>query len=233
MNLLELFKKLSYTHLSELSIGGEGSGQVPEEHIPKLVQRNNEGLLAMYARFPLRIKTLTLQTYAAINEYYLLSENSVSAAAPTPYIIDTVLSPFGDDILMIDSIVDAEGETVPFNDPNEETSWHITGYDSISIDAPEDDLLFKIRYRAKPDEIVYGPPTAETTIIPIPRILESALMCYIAGHIYGNMSMEGAMVKSQHFLDMYETYCQDVENRNLLNSSPGFTNQKPELRGWP
>lgn len=234
MTLIEIFKKLSYSHLSELSIGGEGSGLIPDKHQPKIIQRINEGLIALYARFPLRIKTLDLQTYAAINEYHLHSDYATgSTADPLPEYLYILTEGFADDILMIESIVDEDDEVVPLNDANDEDSWHVVGNHILSVNEPEDDLVYRIRYRAAPDEIEFGPPVPKTEVIPIPRILEAALIAYVAGQIYGNMSMEGALAKSQHFLDMYENECKIVEERDLLNSSPMFTNQKPKLNGWP
>lgn len=236
MTLEELFKKLSYTHLSELSISGQGSGQVVEEHQPKLIQRANECLHALYARFPLRIRTIVLETYAAVNEYFLRPDFALFSGSMETYkyIIDTDDIPFPNDVLMIESVVDEDGELIAVNDANDDDSWHFTGYDSLSIDEPVTGDRFKIRYRAEPDEIPFGPYVdIKNTVIPIPRVLEAAMLAYIAGHTYGNMSMEGAMAKSQNFLDMFENECKIVEERNLLNSSMGNTNLKPQLNGWP
>lgn len=236
MDLAASFKKLSYTHLAELAISGEGSGQVVEAQQPKLIQRINEGLLELYGRFPLRIRTLTLQTYALVNEYYLRPDYALFSGSSKEYkyIIDTNTVRFPNDLLMIESIVDANGEPVVFNDANNDDSWHITGYDSISIDSPLDDTLFKIRYRAMPDEIPFGPYEAiKATPIPLPRTLEAALLAFVAGKIYGNMSMEGAVAKSQNFFVEYENQCKIIEERNFLNSSFSNTNLKPQLNGWP
>ncbi len=235
MTLAEFFSKLSYSHLSELAISGNGSGQIVDADQPKIVQRINEGLLKFYARFPLRIKTLSLMTYAAVNEYYLRPDFALNSDSleEYKYIIDTVLVPFPNDLLMIESIVDSDGDPVPLNDADDEDSWHTPSYDSITIDAPVTGDLFKIRYRAMPVEISLGPIEATEVTLPIPRILEAALLAYVAGQIYGNMSMEGAMAKSQHFLEMYEDECKIIEERNLLNSSYSNTNIKPQLNGWP
>lgn len=236
MTLADLFKKISYTHLSELSISGEGSGQIVEAHHPKVIQRINECLLALYARFPLSIRTLIIETYAEVNEYSLRPEYALNSGSSQEYkyIIDTALLPFPNDVLMIDSIVDEDGESIVLDDANEEESWHTISYDTMSIDAPFSGERFKIRYRAMPSEIAFGPwETIKTQVIPLPRVLEASLLAFVAGHIYGNMSMEGALAKSQNFLDMYENECKIVEERNLLNSSAGNTNLKPQLNGWP
>lgn len=242
MILAELFKKISYTHLSELSISGEGSGQIIEAHHPKMIQRINECLLALYARFPLRIRTIVIETYAALNEYSLRPEYALFSGSLEfyKYIIDTNALRFPNDVLMIESIVDEDGEPIGLDDANDDKSWHTISYDTLSIDAPFSGERFKIRYRAMPDEIVFGPwddvglvTGIKNQVIPIPRTLEAALLAFVAGHIYGNMSMEGALAKSQNFLDMYENECKIVEERNLLNSSPGNTNLKPQLNGWP
>lgn len=235
MTLDEFFKKLSYTHLAELSISGEGSGQIVEAHQPKLITRANEGLVALYARFPLRIRTVEIETYASISEYYLRPEFALfsDSEETIKYIIDTEDVPFPNDVLMIESITDEDDYAVPLNDRNLAESWHLTGYDTLVIPSPADADRFRIRYRALPTEIQFGPQDLASVTVPIPRILEAALLAFVAGKIYGNMSMEGAMVKSQNFLDAYENECKIVEERNLLNSSINTTNLNPKLNGWP
>lgn len=234
MKLGDFFKKLSYSYLSELAIGGSGSGQIPDSEKPKVLMRINEALIMLYTRFPLRMKILTLQTYAAVNEYVLSQENMVGAIpAPTyPYII----SSFTGDILMLDSITDAEGNVIPVNDENEEESWHVVAndpYPVLNVVEPEDGATFVVRYRAMPPEVTLGPAVDKDTLIPVPRHLETALLCYVAGLVYGNMSIEGGLAKSQNFLDMAENEMKIVEERNTLNTSPAFTNQKMKLNGWP
>lgn len=235
MTLDKVFQKLSYTHLSELAISGHGTGQIVDESQPLVIMRINEGLMALYARFALRRKTLTLRTYEAITEYFLRPEfalNSGSAEDPK-YIIDTVSEPFPDDILMITDIINEDGETLAINDRNNEDSWHFNGFDALVLAEPEADKYFVIRYIVAPEEIDLGPGDPKLVEIVLPRVLEPALMAHVAGHIYGNMSMEGAMAKSQHFLDMYENECKIVEERNLFAFSISSTNTNPAINGWP
>lgn len=234
MKLGDFFKKLSYSYLSELAIGGSGSGQIPDPEKPKVLMRINEALIMLYTRFPLRMKILTLQTYAAVNEYVLSQENMIGATPAPAY--PYITSSFAGDILMLDSITDAEGNVIPVNDENEEESWHVVAndpYPVLNVVEPEDDATFVVRYRAMPPEVTLGPVVDKDTLIPVPRHLETALLAYVAGLIYGNMSIEGALAKSQNFLDMAENEMKIVEERNTLNTSPAFTNQKVKLNGWP
>lgn len=235
MKLADVFKKLSFSYLSELSISGEGSGQIVEEHRPKIIQRINEALLTLYTRFPLRVKTLTLETFSTVNEYYLRPEYAVTSDSVEAirYIIDTEQMPFANDILMIENIVDVDGFSVPFGDAESECSWRLPQYDTIVIDAPIDATRFRIYYRAMPEEVPFGPLNPNNVEIRLPRILENALLAHVAGNVYGNMSMEGALAKSQNFLDTYENECKILEERNVLNTSIAHTNIKPKLNGWP
>lgn len=243
LTLADTFKKLSYTHLSELSISGMGSGQIPEAHRPKLIQRINEALVALYTRFPLRTKVVEILTYSTINEYVLAPEFSSygdpDSEEEIRYIIDTEELPFPDDILMVESItgLDAEGEryTAFLNDRNQSTSWYVMSQDPITLytDSPVADKSFWILYRALPDEIDLVPADPKAVRIRIPRTLEAALLAFVSGKIYGNMSMEGSLAKSQNFLDEYENECKIVEERNVLNSSEIPTNLSPKINGWP
>lgn len=234
MNLRQCFQKLSYTHLSELPIVGEGSGEIPEEHYPKIIARVNEALLALHARFHLQRKKLTLQTFEGLEEYFLDSMHAVSENADPAFIIDSVEKPFQNDILMILVIKDKEGCEVPLNDRVADCSWFTTRPDTLLIPNAEEGKQFSIWYSAAPEEITFGPGLSlSDTRIPLPRILEPALLAYIAGHIYGNMSMETAMVKSQHFLDMYEMECKTVEALNVLNTSITPTNDRIRENRWP
>ena len=235
MTLDDFIKTLSYTHLSELHLGGEGMGEIPAENLPKLFTRIDAGVLALHARFALRKKTLTLMVYDEVTDYVLAPDFAVSSASlePYKYIVDTVLNPFPNDILMITDVLDDDKIWQPINDANMCNSWYRKSFDTLTANNLKAGDLYTIRYNSVPPKIGFGRVDMKQVRVDIPRTLEEALLCYVAGHVYGNMSMEGAMTKSQHFLDMYENECKILEERNLLTLSESNTNINPKINGWP
>ena len=60
MEVLELFRRLSYGELSNLSLGSEGVGAIKDEERGKLISHTNEALLRLHGRFLLRENILFL-----------------------------------------------------------------------------------------------------------------------------------------------------------------------------
>ena len=107
MKLEDLFSRLSYGELSNLSIGNEGRGSIKEEDIPKLVAHVNDGLTRIYSRFVLCTKQLLIEQVQHITNYHLITKYAESAGAdvPWPYIKDLPGNLFkGDVIRMADHI---------------------------------------------------------------------------------------------------------------------------------
>lgn len=250
MTLAELFQKLSIGPLSDLPIAGEGSGTVPVENYAKLILRVNAALVALYTRFPLQLRTLTLTAVDGIQTYYLRTAFAQTSGSTevNKYIQDTVADPFKGDVLMVAGVYDGEHAALPLNDRNDCKSWFTTSYDSLAMDYPATGDTYYIEYRARHAEIplnvvplVNGAPppgaTDPITIIGaidvrIPPQLETALLAHIAANMYGSVGSDAALAKSQMHLSQYEGECAFYEERNTFNQSFESTNVKPLQNGW-
>lgn len=239
MNLPQLFKKLSVGVLRELSIAGEGTGIVPIGNQPKLLAAANEGLSAIYARFPLAERTLVLETYAGIYEYKLHPDFALSSASAEPikYIVDNMGQVFDGNVLMITDVYDSAHHWLPLNDRNNIKSWHTKGNTGLVMDYPVTGERYFVGYRKAHPELPTDADeleqlTLEDIEIVLPRELEPALMHFIASDIYGGMSMESSMAKSNKHLERYEAVCTFHELNNTFNGSVAETNMKPDLGGW-
>lgn len=237
MNLATVLQQLSYGPLSELGIAGTGSGSIPAANVPKLVFHIGQALVALYTRFPLRLRTLELETVDGLYEYALRTPfaQTSSSTELNKYIKDSLADPFTGDVLKIVGIQDALGCSLPLNKRGDELSWFTTGYDTVKMDYPTTGVRYRIEYRARHAELPLNPATAEAqeaVQILIPPELLPALMAHVAGNVYGSMSMEGALAKSQGHLATYENECQLHEQTNTWDQHHEPHNTGIERGGW-
>ena len=236
MNVENLLQKLSFGPLSELAIAGDGSGVVPTPNIPKIILRVNNALSALYTRFPLEKKAIVIETRNGLWAYPLRREFAITSDStePNKFIIDSPAQPFLGDVLMVDGIANAENCALPFNVANDEESWHKVSYDTISSNHINDQERLFVHYRARHFEFDLNKPELETEI-RIPSSLEAALLAHIAGNIYANMSMEGALAKAQAHLSNYENECSFHEERNTFAQWEGSGREDRQMfrrNGW-
>lgn len=234
MTLAELLQMLSYGPLSELAIGGNGSGTVPAGNIPKLVLRINAALTQLYTRFPLQLRTIAVATVDGLYHYPLRQEFAQTSASSeiNKFIQDTVAEPFLGDVLAIASVADSANVELPLNDRNDALSWHVTSYDTLSMGYPLTGTTFFVQYQAAHAPIPLVPNDPALVQIRLPRQLENALLACVAAKIYGGMSMEGALGKAQMHEAEYEKECSYHELNNTFGQSAESGNVKPALFGW-
>ena len=236
MLLSTLFENLSFGPLRDLAVGGSGSGVIPENQRPQIVVRVNHALSAIYTRFPLKHKTIRIETVSGRSQYPLRREFALTSDSTelNKFIKDTAADPFLGDVLMVESVANSENEALPFDDPNQETSWFKLSYDTLGVDNAKDEEPFFIRYQA--NHALLDPKMATlNTDIDIPRELESALFHHVAGNIFSGMGMEGAMAKAQSHLSMYESECAMFDTNNTFHqwSSPsGVREAEFRRKGW-
>ncbi|MGV8863286.1 MAG: hypothetical protein ACOH2T_19230 [Pseudomonas sp.] len=233
MNLGELYQKLSYGPLQELAIAGEGSGNVPSQHQPRMTLATNAALNALYTIFPLQTKTIVIETIAGIHSYPLRRKHALTDPDPTPlkFIKDLGSDPFLGDVLRVDGIYDREHRRLPVNERGNEYSWFVPAFDTVAMDYPLDNERYFLEYRARHPELTADGDPAEQAI-QLPFELQQALLHHIAHTIYGGMSMEGALAKSQNHISAFEAQVAMHDENNTFNQSWVDFNVKPQLRGW-
>jgi len=233
MLLSELFQKLSFSTLSNLVIGGEGSGVIKPTYYPRLLSVITEGLTDLHTRFPLREKEVTLQLFDEVAHYFFRREHSISAGTDYyRYIQDTPFEPFVNDILRVEQIFDEVGCELLLNDESECCSLFTPSFDSLLVTHPSKDTILRVSYRANHPAIPLTVTDPSTVEVSIPDSHTRALCLYVAGAIYSSMNGQEHTLKGQEFRTYYEAECEFIGQHNLDNAGIAQTNKKPMLGGW-
>ena len=234
MRLSDLIQNLVYGPLSELGAFGEGNGSISPDKLPQLMVRINSAIEALYTRFPLQVRTLTLETVSGLYHYPLRREFAQTSASDElhKFIKDTPADPFKGDVLMVTSVMDDQMFALPFNDNEDGCHWFKSSYDTLSYDNPKTPETFYVEYRARHERFPLLPEPDDEFEVRIPASLELALMSHVAGHVYGNMDMEGSKVKSMNHLQTYENECMFHEERNTFNQWSADSSRDIRKNGW-
>jgi hypothetical protein len=185
VNVTDLFTRLSYGELSNLSISGNGSGEIVEARQPQIIQFANEALLRLYSRFVLLERDLILLMSDDITTYHLHSDHAYTNPDPDPgdsiYIQDSENSPFNDDLIKILQVYDPYINLLPLNDNNDVYSVFTPSPTVLQVPLPTEGDRLTIIYQAK--HPVLSIDDLSTQII-LPPTLEGALTSYIAQLVY-------------------------------------------------
>lgn len=235
MTLKDLMQQLSFGELSNLYIGDEGSGLVPQEKWPAIISHINMGLTALYGRLPISEKEVLIQSYDHISMYYLDSTYSCNSTEVLPkykYLIDTPNDRFKDDVLKIVQVYNELGAPLPMNDAEQWASVFVIGSNGLQINHPSNEDVFSVLYRANHPTIPVNTTELDKVDIALPDTCLEALLCYVAGRVLVNMGAETHIAKGQVLLGKFETICAFLLQEGMFNSGFTATNIKPHLRGW-
>lgn len=233
MNLNELYRRLSYGELSNLSISGEASGTIIEEKRPSIILIANEGLQELFKRFVLRERVAIIEQQEGRVSYRLEPMYSVFNSKVSgyryPYIVDSEDNPFDYAVIKILQVYDHYGNELPVNDRDDSCSVFTPQGNVLEVPNPQAGIPLTVNFQTFGTPIL-GDELDET--IDIPVVLEKALTSYIAGHILGNMNTQESNAKSQEHLLRFEAICAEAEDKDLLSNSTVPSNTKFEKRGW-
>lgn len=239
MKLTELYQRLSYGELSNLAVGGEGSGAVTEAMKPRLINYANEGLLRLHSKFMLRENVVFVRQVPNLTYYYLMLRYAVSRSAlpadpecPAPphfYIVDTEAEPFQEDVIKVLSVFNQEGIELPLNDSEDPRSIFTPQPNLLQVPAPVAEQMLAVSYQAR-HPIIVG--ETECQEIDLPFSLEGALTAYIAYKVFSHMNGQDNAAKASEHLSMYDMICGEVTDQDLVSQSSSTTNTKFEQRGF-
>lgn len=233
MNITDLFTRLSYGELTNLWMSSEGNGDILEEKKPAVIQYANEGLLRLHTRFILKEKDVLIEQVSHITNYHLIEKFTESRApqpdAPYPYIKDLSREQFVNDIIKIHAVYEGGGCQLPLNDAERYDSVFTPQQNVLQVPFPVTGVSLGILYQAKHATLNWE---EEETDIEIPEVLESALLAFIGYRVYSGIASPEASVKAQEHLSNYESVCQEVIDRDLVNSSVSTTNVRFGKGGW-
>lgn len=226
----DLFKRLSYGELSNLSIGMEGAGDIRPADKPKIVSHINDGLLELYGRFLLLTKALLIEQVDHITNYHLIPEYAESNnCVDYPYIKDLPGDPFTGDLIRILEVHDDRGCEYVLNDKDNIHSLFTPAPQTLQIPFPKTGIPTHVMYQARLDPI---DEVIETTDFMLPFVLEGALQSYVAGKIFSHMNGQDNMIKSQEHYATFERKCETVEAKDLVNTTFSTAHHKLHQRGF-
>jgi hypothetical protein len=233
MLLTELFQSLSFGHLSNLSIGKNGSGDIAEEGKGKVIRYTNQALLRLYSRFVLSEKQVIIELMEGITTYYLLKRFAQFRCDDTPttdplYIAD-LLDPFQEDVIKVLQAFNSLGKEMSLNDESDRWSLFTPAPNQVQVPIILNCASISLSYQAKHPKLKFG---VESQQIILPETLHDALEHYVAYGIYSAMNGQENTAKAEEHLGIYESICKEVESMDLVNQSKSNTTIAFHERGW-
>jgi hypothetical protein len=236
MQLKDLFRDLSYGQLSNLAIGGNGTGVINEDGKPRIVSYTNEALLRLHSKFLLRENILFFGQVEHLTYYYMLERYARSgltdppcAETPHLYILDNADEPYQGDLIKIMQVLDEFGTQIPLNDAERADSIYTPQPNLIQIPEPIDGKVLSVEYQARHPIIGQDDFCQE---IDLPYVLEGALKSYIAYKVYSDMNGQENAAKAVEHMAMYTGICDEVTSMDTVSQSRSTTPVKFFERGF-
>lgn len=247
MKLSEIFKQLSYGELSQLNVGGSGSGAIADADYDRLVSCINLGLTALHTRFPLKRKTLSLKVVPGQSIYRLHSDFATSndeSEEAVKYILDSADDPFLDDILKVEAVFTAEGVELVLNSRGNSKSVFTPSHGVLTLPADihsptgstESIYLTEsvvVDYRANHPIMAdgVGMYLGDTVEVDLPYQYLQPLLYFVASRLHNPLGMSNEFHMGNSFAAKYELACRELETHNVGIDQLGDT-AKFSNRGW-
>lgn len=232
INFDNFLHELSSLELSGTVFGNSGFGNIPEDHMPKVVAAVNAGLRLLYTKLLLKESFLILAPLPFITIYPLHSRFALSNPdSPVPmdkrYIEDTPEVPFQDDLIKITNVWSTDGVKYPLNDLGRPGGMFTPSPNVFQLPQPMEDIKFSLSYQASHPRV-----TQDTISLEIPQLVEDPLRSYVAYKLHSGMGTEEANLKAQEHLKMFNTLMKEYENADAFGLSAHTTLHKFNLRGF-
>jgi hypothetical protein len=222
MNVGELFQRLSYGELSNLSLGSDGAGEIESSQQNRIVACTNKALVELYSIFTHNLNCIRVEEQEGLTRYELATRFALSNEDPDDlfprYIQDSLLEPFAGDVMKIISVEEVYeppsyvmGVAQPLVQAPE---IRLLGYNKFMVKNPKAGRLLDVTYQVKhPTLSLPADPTEEIHLVPL---LEEALEVRVAAMIYHSMNGEENVMKHQSLMARYVQIQQTVKMENLL-----------------
>lgn len=226
MKVSDAFQELCYGELNTHRLAN--SGAILPEDYSRMIHHLNTGLVALYTRFPLLVKELTLQQHSWITTYELTKEHArTDPSSEVKYIIDSVHEPFIGDLIRVEEVSDEVGDVVEMNSSDHDKVALTPSMDALEIPNPTDTNVLFVTYRAK------HPPLVDVdSEILLPQHLLGALYAYTGMRVYSGGTSQEQLTKGAELESKYERICQKMEMDGMVNTDTFVLNMKPHERGW-
>lgn len=233
MDTNKLMFELSVGELSNLALSNEGSGEIREKDIPKIINYINEGLVTLYSKFKLSENDVLIQLHDHITEYHLIKRFTESAHSEylheIPYILDNNREPFLGDVLKILAVYDSYGIERNINDDNAIDSVHIKNTNILMVPNPLSGIILSVQYQAKHQEITKYNLDQE---INLHESLVPALKAYVAYKTYSSINTPEMVQKGIEYLNAYTSVCSEHIMIDFTNESSAVYSNNFSRGGW-
>ena len=230
MLLQDLHEQLSTIELSNLSIGTKGAGTIPAAKHPTIRILADQALTAIYSRFSLLEKELSIEADDTTYIYYLLKKHAhQDPTAAQKYIRDTADDPFTEDVLKVLHVYNEEGQQLVLNDPLNSESLFTPKFNAIQIPGPVSGNAYTVLYQADHPTLV---PDDLNQQIDLPSYLEPALRAHVASRIFSAMNGQEHQLQGQTLMAEFNRIVGIVEEKDLASTSQAVTAPKFNDRGF-
>tara|TARA_R110000850_G_scaffold233967_2_gene358852 strand:+ start:8839 stop:9531 length:693 start_codon:yes stop_codon:yes gene_type:complete len=216
MLLRDFFQSLSYGELSNLSISGEGSGEIIEKEQNRLASLTNAALKELNSRIAYKTHYVKFQTYA--NEVsYLLKEGSPYLLSALDRDVHKIVG-----VMRMDDPATLEDEEYALlmntrNVIKQGFAVRAVGADTLNFDNPKDGEIYIAEVRLQPALLTIPADLEEE--VDVPPVLENLLTYLVCARVYSGMNGEMTVGKAQMFNGMFERALQNITDKDLLAES--------------
>lgn len=232
MDFREFTNRLALGELSNLSVTDENDkSEIRVSDRASIMFHLNRGLVNLFTRFMLLEKDVLIRVSAGTTNYFLRKEFAVSNQEDVPikYIIDTVASPFKEDVIKITEVFNSVGVALPVDQEDEPYSLYLPEYDCLQIPNIYDGEFYSVVYQAKHPNIT-GIDSGQE--IHVPLIFEEALQYYVAAKIFTNMNGQDNTAKGSEYMTQYLSICQEAELKDSARTAAVGLDRKLDIRGF-
>lgn len=235
MKLSDIMEYITYSETGNLFLSGTEEGKIRAKHYPKIISNINMALIELHKRFPILVKAITVQQYEHIANYILTREyaySNTTSTQPYKYIMDSVTSPFEEDILKIERVHSEEcGDFREYalNLDGDDLSLYTPAYNILQIPFPVSENAVFVEYRAYPKKIPVTTEDLASEDIQFPEMLLEPLLCYMNYKLYTATGAEKP--EPQLYLQRYEAECIKIDQLGVYNRDE-LLNIKLENNRW-
>lgn len=233
MLLEDLYQRLSYGELNNLSLAAEGSGSILDAAQPRIVMYANEAMIRLYTTFILRTNSVILTPLDHVTSYHLKKRFAFSQRAESDedflYIQDLDDEPFAEDVIKVLEVFDGAGQVVPLNDAEQPNSVFTPQALMLQVPTAWNGQVLSLLYQASHPTLDVSDPHS---IIDLPEVLHGALTAFIAHKIYSHMNTAESSAKANEHMNTFMGICTDVVEKDLVATSILQSNSRFHKRGW-
>ena len=236
MTLGDIFEQLTMGELSQISIGGGEQGEINEANYKRIIPHVNLALTALYKRFHLKEGRIRVLLIPERSVYPLVGKHAFATRRSTEtdrFILDSVTSPFPDDLLKIERVITQDGTELGLNDESDMHGAFTPTFDVLRLPVHPEGQVITVVYRAKhnPIKMTIGYFDAERVELDLPDTFMEPLLYYIASRVNNPIGMTDEFHAGNSYAAKYEKSCQEIEQRGLQIDTVSQGNSFSR-RGW-